>query len=149
MGSVKPALEAAGIRIRSAMAYEKHQVIDWVRHQFGPGWASECDVAFANRPISCHIATDGGMILGFACYDSTQRGMFGPIGVADGSRGRGVGGALLLASLHAMANVGYAYAVVGGVGSSGFYERVAGATIIADSEPGIYGDRLAKPGPDR
>jgi len=143
--STEPETNAAGadgLRFRPAMAYEKHQVVDWVRERFGAGWASECDVAFANRPISCHIATQGGRILGFACYDSTRRGMFGPIGVAEGARGRGIGRGLLLATLHGMAAVGYAYAVVGGAGSADFYQRVVGATEIPGSDPGIYVDRL-------
>lgn len=131
-----------GLVIRRTMAYEKHQVVEWVREHFGAGWASECDVAFANRLISCHIATQGGRILGFACYDSTCRGMFGPIGVADGARGRGIGRGLLLSSLHAMAAAGYAYAVVGGAGSTEFYQRVVDATEIPGSDPGIYVDRL-------
>jgi ribosomal protein S18 acetylase RimI-like enzyme len=114
----------------------------WVREHFGPAWASECDVAFANRPISCHIATQGGEILGFACYDSTCRGFFGPIGVDESMRGLGVGRTLLLSCLHAMAAAGYAYAVVGGVESPEFYARTVGAIEIPGSAPGIYRDRL-------
>ncbi|MCK7582595.1 MAG: GNAT family N-acetyltransferase [Chromatiales bacterium] len=109
----------------------------------GRGWASECDVAFANRPISCHIATESGAIRGFACYDSTGRGLFGPIGVALEARGRGIGRGLLLSCLHAMSAAGYAYAVVAGVEAAEFYQRTVGATEIPGSTPGIYRDRLA------
>lgn len=132
-------------RVRPAMAYEKYSVVGWVRENFGSAWASECDIAFANRPISCHIATQGGQILGFACYDSTARGFFGPIGVAEAIRGRGIGRALLLATLDAMAAVGYAYAIVGGVESPVFYAKTVGAIEIPDSSPGIYRDRLKTP----
>ena len=135
---------ASEIRFRRAMAYEKHQVINWVREHFGNGWASECDVAFSNRPISCHIATENEVILGFACYDSTSRGMFGPIGVTESVRGRGIGRGLLLASLHAMVAVGYAYAIIGGAGSMEFYQRVVNVMEVPDSTPGIYIDRLAE-----
>ena len=58
-----------GICYRRAMAYEKHQVVNWVCEHFSMGWASECDVAFSNQPSSCHIVTKDGAILGFACYD--------------------------------------------------------------------------------
>jgi Acetyltransferase (GNAT) family len=128
---------------RPAMGYEKHQVVDWVRNHFGSGWASECDVAFSNRPISCHIATENGAILGFACYDSTARGMFGPLGVAEAARCRGVGSGLLLSTLHAMKAVGYAYAVIGGPASVDFYRRIVNVIEIPDSSPGIYVDRLS------
>ncbi|WP_074859749.1 GNAT family N-acetyltransferase [Nitrosospira briensis] len=132
------------VRFRHAMAYEKHQIVNWVGEHFGNGWASECDVAFSNRPVSCHIATQRGAILGFACYDSTSRGVFGPIGVVESSRGQGLGRSLLLSCLHAMAVVGYAYAVVGGAGSGEFYRRVVNAVEIPDSIPGIYIDKLAE-----
>ncbi len=145
------ALRSQGVRIRRAMAYEKAAVVAWVRGRFGDGWASECEVAFSRQPIACHIATRAGHILGFACHDATALGLFGPTGVEESERSRGLGAALLLASLHAMAHRGYAYAVIGGAGSLGFYERVCGATEIAGSTPGLYADRLARgpsPGDD-
>ncbi|SFN87430.1 hypothetical protein SAMN05216386_2041 [Nitrosospira briensis] len=133
-----------GVNFRRAMAYEKHQIVNWVGKHFGNGWASECDVAFSNRPVSCHIATQSGAILGFACYDSTSRGMFGPIGVAKPSRGQGLGRNLLLSCLHAMAVMGYAYVIIGGTGSAEFYRRVVNVVEIPDSIPGIYIDKLAE-----
>jgi hypothetical protein len=89
------------------MAYEKDAVVGWVKTQFGPAWASECDVAFSNRPISCYIATQNGVIVGFACYDSTCRGFFGPIGLIEAMRGHGIGRVLLLSCLASMAGMGY------------------------------------------
>jgi GNAT superfamily N-acetyltransferase len=132
------------VLFRRAMAYEKHLVVAWVSKHFSNGWASECDVAFSNRPISCHIATENGAILGFACYDSTARGMFGPLGVAEAARGRGVGSSLLLSALCAMKAVGYAYAIIGGPASAEFYRRVVNVIEIPDSSPGIYVDRLSE-----
>lgn len=128
--------------VRRAMAYEKEQVVAWVRANFGSGWASECDVAFANRPLSCHIATQAGEVVGFACYDSSSLGLFGPIGVAPSARGEGIGRALLLSCLRAMNAVGYAYAIVGGVGDAAFYRRILEILEIPGSTPGIYRDRL-------
>jgi len=135
-------LKSSGINIRPAMAYEKSQVVEWVRGAFSDGWASECDVAFSNHPVSCFIATESGRIIGFACYESTCKGFFGPTGVAESKRGDGIGTALLLASLHAMATLGYAYAIIGGAGPGRFYERTVGATTIEGSVPGIYRDDL-------
>jgi GNAT superfamily N-acetyltransferase len=139
------ALAAAGVTVRRAMAYEKAPVTAWVRAVFGDAWAGECDVAFAREPVACYVATQGGRIVGFACHDSTCRNFFGPMGVAEGARGRGIGSALLLACLHAMAAAGYAYAIVGGVGDDAIYRDVAGAVVIDGSTPGIYRDRLVRP----
>ena len=136
-----------GTTVRRAMAYEKHLVIEWARANFGEGWASECDVAFGNQPISCRIAVERGEVVGFACYDATCRGFFGPIGVAGGARRRGIGRALLLSTLHAMSAAGYAYAVVGGAGEPEFYTQTVGAIEIPGSTPGIYRDRLKAPHP--
>ena len=131
-----------GIIIRTAMPYEKHQVVEWVRDAFGDSWASESDVAFSNGPVSCYIATEAGRIVGFACYDSSRRNFFGPTGVAETERGRGIGRALLVSCLHAMAAHGYAYAIIGATGTFDFYTKAVGATVIEGSSPGIYRDRL-------
>ena len=57
-------------------------------------------------------------------------------------QGRGIGKALLLASLLAMRESGYVYGIIGGAGPIEFYQKTVGATIIVDSEPGIYTDLL-------
>ena len=138
----RAALGGLKITIRRAMPYEKHMVSAFVARAFGEGWASEAEVSFANHPVSCFLATREGAILGFACYEATCRNFFGPTGVLEAHRGAGIGAALLLASLQALKALGYAYAIVGGADSAAFYERVAGATEIPGSDPGIYRDRL-------
>ena len=144
-----PALEpvlaqqkAAGVEIRRAMAAEKQIVADWVARNFEPGWVSESEVAFARQPIACFIAVENGQLVGFACYDTTCKNFFGPTGISNPQRGRGVGKALLLACLHAMGGQGYAYAIIGGVGPVEFYAKTVGAVVIEGSEPGIYGHML-------
>ena len=69
-------LKGSGIDIRRALSPEKHTIINWVRQRFGEGWASECDVAFSNKPVSCFIATENKKLVGFACYDSTCKDFF-------------------------------------------------------------------------
>ena len=137
-------LKNRGILIRTALAYEKHEVIEWVSNTFGKQWASECEAAFSKLPVSCFIATERGGIIGFAGYDCTCRNFFGPTGVVENKRGLGIGKALLLSCLYAMAADGYAYAIIGGVSSQEFYAKVAGATIIDGSSPGIYRDQLTE-----
>jgi hypothetical protein len=138
-------LERSGVAIRRPIAPERHVVVHWVARTFEVGWGSEVEVAFTNHPPSCFVAVDGQAILGFACFDATARGLFGPTGVAESARGRGLGGALLLASLHAMREQGYAYAVIGAAGPIEFYRRLVGGLVIPDSWPGLYRGLLRDP----
>jgi|KBSMisStaDraftv2_1062788.scaffolds.fasta_scaffold171004_3 GNAT superfamily N-acetyltransferase len=137
------ALASDGIVVRLAMPYEKSHVVAWVREHFTATWADECDAAFANVPRTCFIAVERGEIVGFACHDATCRNFFGPMGVADSHRARGIGTTLLLACLQAMAAAGYAYAIIGGVRNGDIYRKAVGAVEIAGSTPGVYRDRLA------
>jgi GNAT superfamily N-acetyltransferase len=127
-----------GIIIRRALAPEKHFVLAWVKRHFSDFWFSETDIAFTRIPVSCFIATKEGKLVGFACYDTTRLGFFGPTGVAEDSRGQGIGKALLLACLRDMWGKGYGYAIIGNVGPMEFYQRACGATVIPDSTPGVY-----------
>jgi len=136
------ALRDDGIELRRALAPERHVVVSWVREHFGEGWASECEVSFARLPISCFRAQRGQDVLGFACYDATAKGFFGPTGVLEREREQGIGTALLLMALRAMAAEGYAYAIIGGAGPSDFYARAVGAIPIEGSAPGIYTNLL-------
>jgi GNAT superfamily N-acetyltransferase len=121
-------------------------LLDWVRRNFTEAWASECEAAFAARPPSCFIAVQDDTLSGFACYDCSRKNFFGPTGVAEAARGKGVGLALLLACLHAMRDDGYAYAVIGGVGPTEYYTKTVGATLIEGSSPGIYDFGLLRKG---
>jgi GNAT superfamily N-acetyltransferase len=128
--------------IRRGISPEKHIVLGWVQEHFSDYWRSECDVAFHRDPVSCFLAVQDGLLLGFACYDTTRRGFFGPTGVVDVARGRGLGKALLLACLHDMDAQGYGYAIIGGVGPIDFYAGAVGATVIENSTPGVYAGML-------
>ncbi len=129
---------AAGVDIRRGLVPEKHVVLAWIGEHFGAHWVSECDAAFARQPVATFIAVEAEQVIGFACYDATARGVFGPTGVGEEARGKGAGAALLLASLHDMRSQGYAYGVIGGTGPQDFYAKVCGAVVIPDSKPGMY-----------
>jgi hypothetical protein len=130
--------EALGITIRKPIGPEKALIVDWVREQFADSWASETDQAISNRPISCFVAIRDLELIGFACYDATALGFFGPTGVTEACRGKGTGKALLLACLLDMKLKGYGYAIIGSVGPAAFYEKAVGATLIPDSTPGLW-----------
>ena len=131
-----------GITIRRIQPYEVSNLRRFVLDNFTEPWADEVMSAFSHQPITCFVATFEKKIIGFAGYECTRRGFFGPTGVKEEFRGRGIGRALLLAPLHAMYELGYAYAVIGGVGPSDFYSKTVSAITIPHSTPGIYTDRL-------
>ena len=127
-----------GYVVRRPAAYEKSVIRHWINQHFSTQWASEADVAFSRQPISCFIALHQERLVGFACYEATCRGYFGPGGVLEAYRGQGLGTRLLLECLRAMKEMGYAYAIIGGVGPKDFYVKTVGAIDIPDSTPGIY-----------
>ena len=143
--SLEDALEAAsgqGVTIRPALTIEKPQVVEWMQSHF-PVWVAEAEAAFCRSPVSCFLAVRGRELLGFACYDATCRNFFGPTGVLEQERGRGLGRALLLAVLHAQRGQGYAYSIIGGVGPAEFYSKTVGAVLIEGSTPGVYAGALS------
>ena len=126
------------IDFRRPLAAEKYLVIKWVEENFGNGWKSEVDVSFSKNPSSTFIAVKDGKIIGFSTYDSAYLNFLGPMGVSKGYRKRGLGKVLLYLALRSMKEMGYAYAIIGGVGPAKFYEKTFGAKIIKGSDPGIY-----------
>jgi predicted N-acetyltransferase YhbS len=130
------------VNIRRAQPFEITPVRDFIEQNFSVTWADEISVGFANKPVSVVIATRGGGVIGFAGYECTRKGFFGPTGVTESERGGGIGTALLIASLWGLRELGYVYAVIGGAGPTDFYQRAVGAIVIPDSEPGIYVDLL-------
>jgi len=131
-----------GVTLRRARAFELHTVSGFAEQNFSQKWASEVQVAMARQPISCFIATREKRILGFSCYETSSRGFFGPTGVVEDARGLGLGKALLMLALEGLRDMGYAYAIIGGVGPREFYEKACGAIEIPGSDPGIYRDIL-------
>ena len=138
-----PAHEATeGFNIRRAQPFELTLVSNFVTEYFSGGWADEISVGFARQPISVFVATIDRELVGFAAYECTRRGFFGPTGVVQAAQGKGIGKALLLASLEALREMGYVYAIIGAAGPVRFYQKTVGAIIIPESEPGIYTDLL-------
>lgn len=132
------------IVFRRPIAPERHLVSTWVKEQFGDYWQSEVEVAFSRQPVSCWIAQRGNDILGFACYESTARNFFGPTGTLESERGKGIGKILLIKALQSMREMGYAYAIIGGVGPAEFYQKAVDAKLIDDSETSIYEHLIRK-----
>ena len=129
--------ENVGITIRKPIGTEKHLIIDWVRQKFSDAWASESDIAISNTPRTFFVAIKDTKVIGFACYDATALGFFGPIGVDESCRGKGTGKALLLSCMLDMKLKGYGYAIIP-TDRFEFYRNAVGAIEIPDTSPGIY-----------
>ena len=135
-------VEQAGVTVRRAQPWEQTIVRRFVAEHFSNAWADEISAGFAHQPVTVFVATLDRAPVGFAAYECTRKDFFGPTGVAECERGRGVGAALLLACLWGLREAGYVYGIIGGAGPTQFYERAVGAIVIPDSEPGIYTDLL-------
>lgn len=136
---------ACGVRVRRLDAWDRAPLRRFVGQHFGEAWASEADFAFTNgHPISGFIAIEHGAMAGFAVYESSRRGFFGPTGVREHLRGKGVGASLLFRCLEGMRELGYAYAIIGGVGPADFYAKTCGAVVIEGSETSVYGELYAE-----
>ena len=131
-----------GIVIRRAHPFEITHVRQFIEKNFSVAWADEISVAFANKPVTVYIATREGRVVGFAGYECTRKAFFGPTGVAESERGQRIGKVLLMTALCGLRELGYVYGIIGGAGPVEFYQGAVGATIIPDSEPGIYTDLL-------
>ena len=138
---LEPALTRAdqeGIVVRRAEPWERRKVLTFVTEQFSENWADEVRLGYARNPASVFVAADHGEIVGFAAYHTTRLDFFGPEGVREDYRGKGLGAALLLSCLWALHWEGYGYAVIGWAGPVDFYTKCCGATVIEASEPGVY-----------
>jgi GNAT superfamily N-acetyltransferase len=140
---------ALAVEVRRAMTPERGLVLNWIETHFESGWANASATAFSQQPVTCFVAVKEGRMLGFAAYDVLLKGFFGPLGVLEAVRGHGIGRALSLYTLHAMREAGYGYAIISHVPeteqSLDYYKRVARATVIPHSEPGVYHNLLLEP----
>lgn len=125
-----------GIRIKRAFVGDKDTILEFIRERFHKNWVYEAEHALMADVSKCFIATENGRIVGFACFDASAKGFFGPTGVDPSRRGRKIGRALLRRTLHAMREYGYAYAIIGWVSDAEmFYRKTVGAEFIKGGAP--------------
>ena len=135
-----------GVKIKRAFVGDKHLILSFVKERFSEGWIGETEHALLDTLSKCFIATENGQVIGFACFDSSARGFFGPIGIDASCRGRDIGKALLIRTLNAMREYGYAYAVIGWVkGAEHFYRKTVGAEFIKGGTPenSVYSNMIS------
>ena len=130
----EPKLE--NIKIKRAFVGDKKVILDFIEENFKNNWVYEAEHSLMQDVSKCFVATENGKILGFACFDGAAKGFFGPIGVAESRRNENIGQALLIRSLNAMREYGYAYAIIGWVNEAEmFYKKTVGAKVIEGGNP--------------
>ena len=132
--ALEDTLRGKGIYLKRAMIPDLARVTEFAREHFGEGWSHEAHTGVLRN--GCWIAVKDKQIVGFACFESTMRNFFGPIGVLEEMRGLDIGKALLLKCMLSMREMGYAYAIIGWVGPEEFYKKCVGAIPIPDDAAG-------------
>lgn len=127
---------AQTIKIKRAFVGDKETILNFVRENFQNNWVYEVEHSLMQSPSKCFLATENGKILGFACFDASAKGFFGPIGVDPRRRKENIGQALLIRTLNAMREYGYGYAIIGWVSDAEmFYRKTVGAEFIKGGNP--------------
>lgn len=105
------------------------RVLDFVEREFGRIWRFEASRAFESEVPRIFIREESGAICGFAVHDVNNRGLgtFGPTGVAESTRGRGIGRSILLASLKDLRALGFSRATIAWTEALEFYRKACGA----------------------
>lgn len=124
------------IKIKRAFVGDKDIILDFVGKYFRKNWVYEVEHSLMEEVSKCFVASEDGKIIGFACYDSSAKGFFGPIGVEPTRRGENIGQALLVRTLSSMKEYGYGYAIIGWVSEAEmFYRKTVGAEFIKGGSP--------------
>lgn len=132
---------ADGIKIKKAFVGDKETILKFVEENFQKNWVYEVEHTLMQEVSKCFVATENGKVVGFACYDASAKGFFGPIGVDPNQRKKNIGNALLIRTLNAMREYGYGYAIIGWVSEAEmFYRETVGAEYIKGGNPenGVY-----------
>ena len=76
------------IQIKRAFVGDKGAILNFIKSNFSDSWVYEAEHAIMQEMPKCFIAVENKKVIGFACYDSSAKGFFGPIGVHPDYRGK-------------------------------------------------------------
>ena len=124
-------LQDPSVVIRRATVAEMDDVIDYVRAEFGDIWGFEVLKSFQHRHPTIFTAMRDGKILAFGAHSANNAafGAYGPAGTSKGSRGAGLGGALLKACLRDLLDYGHDRVLIQWAAAEAFYHRACGAEL--------------------
>jgi len=119
-----------GVTVRRADRKDGQATLAAIDRMFAKAWWFETSLAFRAAEPTVYIAERDGEVVGFADYDATNFGLFGPTGVHESLRGRKVGAVLYRRCLSDMRALGYPYALIPtNLERLNFYTREGGATV--------------------
>lgn len=138
--SLEEKLLKEGIRIKRCLSPDRTLVMEFAKTLGDMNWYNEVNAAFSNNPVTCYIATLNKKIIGFAAFEATAKNFFGPMGVKEEYRNKGIGKVLLLKALHSMEEMGYAYAIIGWPDKKTipFYQKCVNGVMIDEESSGVY-----------
>ena len=119
-------LVGGGTTIRLAEPGEKDRIRDFVREKSGFSWSFEAARAIGPKGSGVWIAEDGGDITAFSVFGALEHHWFGPIGVSEDRRKKGLGSVLLFKTLQSMKDLGIPRAIIPWTGHLYFYSQVPG-----------------------
>jgi len=105
-------LAAKGYAFTNASQDRRREVVEWVHSNFGPLYSHEVSETFRHDMPSVWLALKGDEIVGFSAYRTSELDWFGPIGVAEEERRKGLGSVLLFKSLLSMREEGRRIALI-------------------------------------
>jgi len=136
---ITPAL-AESYDMELARPWDSIKIIEWVKTNFSEGWASEVMCGLSQHPSRVLIIRQNTSIVGFACYNVTFPGFFGPTGVSDAHRNLGLGKVLLIESMHRLQKLGHVYGFIGSPGPVEFYQHVLDAYLLPEHIQDSYSE---------
>ncbi len=131
-----------GVVINRIFPTDYDKLDEFIGKHFSKGWQNEVKAGLFQPNPTVFVAVKNHQIIGFAGYDCTAKGYFGPTGVDPLFQKQGIGTTLLLITLKAMKDAGYGYAVIGDTEDQvfTFYSKYV-KLIKLDREHSVY-DRM-------
>lgn len=126
--------ETNNIKIVRMLHCRKQKLLDYIAQHFSENWRSEVEDGFVMPNPTVFGTVRDGEIVGFAAYNVTAHGFFGPLGVSESARGQGIGRRLILRALTALKHDGYPYSIIGDAEEAvDFYKQFLPIEIIESS----------------
>jgi len=91
---------------------QRGDIFEWVHSNFGPLYSHEASEAFRHDIPSLWLAYKGNEIVGFSAHGTSELDWFGPIGVIESERRKGIGSVLLYKGLMSMKEEGRRIALI-------------------------------------
>ena len=135
-------LAEQNIVIRPARPWDREPLRKFISERFSQGWVDETLLGLNHTPSTSLIALKDNKIIGFAGYECSARGFFGPTGVDTSCRGLGVGKALFYEAMKGLRDLGYVYAIIGAAGPVDFYLKSMKGMVLPAEWKTIYTDSM-------